>query len=208
MRKLLFVLALSALTFLFPAHPEAVPLPEGPAAGAERVETQDGIALLVTYSGRGSRSEARHHFVEIHGVLVPDFFSRLKYKNYAFQFVSRNYLWGDDGYVRTEEFSLSESASPVTEEQLKKGWYQGTERLAGTPEDWVWGEWNGGALFAAPEKLREAATELNLTQLQRDGSLFPALLRPQPAEKDPGETGETSPEDVLKALEETLNEKK
>ena len=119
MRKLLFVLALSALTFLFPAHPEAVPLPEGPAAGAERVETQDGIALLVTYSGRGSRSEARHHFVEIHGVLVPDFFSRLKYKNYAFQFVSRNYLWGDDGYVRTEEFSLSEAASPVTEEQLK-----------------------------------------------------------------------------------------
>ena len=103
---------------------------------------------------------------------------------------------------------MAESPVAAPEELLERGWYEGAERLAGTPENWIWGGWNGGSLFAAPEKLAEAARELKLPQLPRDGSPFQELIPPQPVEKEPGKSGGASREEALTALEEALKEKK
>lgn len=206
---------LIALVLMFcclPAGADAA-LPAGPAPDAERVETPEGITFITTYSARGSRSEARHHYLEIGGFPVPDVFSRLKYRDCSFVFSSRQHLWGDDGYVQTGDLAVPESPSAVEEKQLEKGWYEGAERLSGTPENWIWGAWEGGSLFAAPEKLAEAAKELKLPVLPREGSPLYEALRPVPAEPD-AESPEKKTQDTvsgdeaLKALEESFKEKK
>lgn len=203
----LVLIILAALLCIFPAGAVAV-LPGGPAPDVEREETPEGITFITAYSARGSRSEARHHYIEIEGFSVPDVFSQLKYKDFPFVFISRQYHWGDDGYVRAGELAVPESTSAVAEELLERGWYEGAERLSGTPGNWIWGAWKGGSLFAAPEKLAEAAKELNLPPLPRDGSPFSELIPPQPVEKEPGKSGGASGEEALKALEEALQKKK
>ena len=195
-----------------PAGADAV-LPAGPAPDEERVETPDGITFITAYSARGSRSEGRHHYLEIGGFSVPDVFSRLKYRDFSFVFVSRKYLWGDDGYVRTGNLAVPESPSAVDEKQLEKGWYEGAERLSGTPEHWIWGAWEGGSIFAAPEKLAEAVKELKLPVLPREGSPLYEALRPVQEEPDAGPSEKktqdpVSGDEALKALEEELKEKK
>ncbi|MBL3540013.1 hypothetical protein [Aminivibrio sp.] len=177
------LIVLAVLLCIVPAGADAG-LPGGPVPDMEREETPEGITFITAYSARGSRSEARHHYIEIEGFLVPDVFSRLKYKDFPFEFISRQNHWGDDGYVLAGELVVPESPSAVAEEQLEKGWYEGPERLSGTPGNWVWGTWEGGSLFAAPEKLAEAAKELKLPLLPRDGSPFQELILPRPVEKE------------------------
>jgi len=108
---------------------------------------------------------------------------------------------------------VPESPSAVDEKQLEKGWYEGAERLSGTPEHWIWGAWEGGSIFAAPEKLAEAVKELKLPVLPREGSPLYEALRPVQEEPDAGPSEKktqdpVSGDEALKALEEELKEKK
>ena len=78
------LIVLASLLCIFPAGAYAVPAPD-----VEREETPEGITYITAYSARGSRSEGRHHYLEIGGFSVPDVFSRLKYRDFSFVFVSR-----------------------------------------------------------------------------------------------------------------------
>lgn len=66
------LIVLASLLCIFPAGAYAVPAPD-----VEREETPEGITYITAYSARGSRSEARHHYLEIEGFSVPDVFSQL-----------------------------------------------------------------------------------------------------------------------------------
>lgn len=185
--------------------------PEKLTGSGEETENLDELTLITTFSARGSRSEARHHFLKIEGYSVPDVFLRLKYGKYTFTFNARNNQWGDDGYLRSPGFEISPSSDLLSEELRKTGWYEGRERLEGTPENWIYGEWENSAVFSAPEKLTEAVKTLNPPILSRYGKRINLPLRPLPhnsLEEKGGTSKKAASADAMEVLEETLKEEK
>lgn len=205
----LFILVLAC--FLFSVESAAAQRPTDLPTEPEIIKISDEVQVLRFYGAKGTRSESRHHYLEIEGKRVPDVFSKLVYKDLSFTFAFRNNLWGDDGYLRSGDSPIPHSPSPVSAEQLKKGWYEGREQLEGTPENWAYGEWKNGGLFAAPEKLSEAADSLKLPILPREGSDMLFIPKEEPVQKeeerDEGKKEDIS-EETLKALEEALKKNK
>ncbi|NLB83122.1 MAG: hypothetical protein GX791_02625 [Synergistaceae bacterium] len=197
-KLLILFLACFLLSVESAAAQRTADLPSEP----EIIRISDEVQVLRFYGAKGTRSESRHHYLEIEGKRIPDVFSKLVYKDLSFTFASRHYLWGDDGYFRSGDSPIPHSPSPAPTEQLEKGWYEGRKKLVGTPENWVYGEWKDGGIFAAPEKLSEAADSLKLPILPRDTSGIPLILdaedtKPAKGKKDE-ENNEGLSEDALK----------
>jgi hypothetical protein len=130
-----------------------------------------GLRQKLTYSAKGTRSEARHSFLYIEDNLVPDTFTYVEYKKSAWSFENRNYMWGDDGYWPTEAHNVIESSQKFTEEMEKQGWYKGNQILRGTPDHWVYVEWRGGSAFIAPDKIESFLENYSLPILPREGQV-------------------------------------
>lgn len=209
MKNMLKLLVLFFTVFLvFPA----VPAP-GQTSGEnpeepEIITVSEDVRILRYYSARGTRSEARHHYLEIEGERIPDVFSKVVYKGLSFTFGSRKYHWGDDGYLRGSDAEVTGSPSPISAEQLERGWYEGGGILQGTPENWIYGEWKGGALLAAPEKLGWAVKTLDLPVIPRDASGIGLILAPENTKPVQEKNDEGLSEDALKSLEEALKKRK
>jgi len=209
MKNILKLLVLFFTVFLvFPA----VPAP-GQTSGEnpeepEIITVSEDVRILRYYSARGTRSEARHHYLEIEGERIPDVFSKVVYKGLSFTFGSRKYHWGDDGYLRGSDAEVTGSPSPISAEQLERGWYEGGGILQGTPENWIYGEWKGGALLAAPEKLGWAVETLDLPVIPRDASGIGLILAPENTKPVQEKNDEGLSEDALKSLEEALKKRK
>jgi len=209
MKNMLKLLVLFFTVFLvFPA----VPAP-GQTSGEnpeepEIITVSEDVRILRYYSARGTRSEARHHYLEIEGERIPDVFSKVVYKGLSFTFGSRKYHWGDDGYLRGSDTEVTGSPSPISAEQLERGWYEGGGILQGTPENWIYGEWKGGALLAAPEKLGWAVETLDLPVIPRDASGIGLILAPENTKPVQEKNDEGLSEDALKSLEEALKKRK
>ena len=209
MKNMLKLLVLFFTVFLvFPA----VPAP-GQTSGEnpeepEIITVSEDVRILRYYSARGTRSEARHHYLEIEGERIPDVFSKVVYKGLSFTFGSRKYHWGDDGYLRGSDAEVTGSPSPISAEQLERGWYEGGGILQWTPENWIYGEWKGGALLAAPEKLGWAVETLDLPVIPRDASGIGLILAPENTKPVQEKNDEGLSEDALKSLEEALKKRK
>jgi hypothetical protein len=209
MKNMLKLLVLFFTVFLvFPA----VPAP-GQTSGEnpeepEIITVSEDVRILRYYSARGTRSEARHHYLEIEGERIPDVFSKVVYKGLSFTFGSRKYHWGDDGYLRGSDAEVTGSPSPISAEQLERGWHEGGGILQGTPENWIYGEWKGGALLAAPEKLGWAVETLDLPVIPRDASGIGLILAPENTKPVQEKNDEGLSEDALKSLEEALKKRK
>ena len=209
MKNMLKLLVLFFTVFLvFPA----VPAP-GQTSGEnpeepEIITVSEDVRILRYYSARGTRSEARHHYLEIEGERIPDVFSKVVYKGFSFTFGSRKYHWGDDGYLRGSDAEVTGSPSPISAEQLERGWHEGGGILQGTPENWIYGEWKGGALLAAPEKLGWAVETLDLPVIPRDASGIGLILAPENTKPVQEKNDEGLSEDALKSLEEALKKRK
>ena len=208
MKNMLKLLALFAAFLVFPAVPAPGQTPGESPEEPEIITVSEDVRILRYYSARGTRSEARHHYLEIEGERIPDVFSKVIYKGLSFTFGSRKYTWGDDGYLRGPDAAVPGSASPVPGEQLERGWYEGGEILKGTPENWIYGEWKAGALLAAPEKLGQAVETLDLPVLPRDASGIGLILAPENTQPAQEKKDEGLSEDALKSLEEALKKRK
>jgi len=209
MKNMLKLLVLFFTVFLVSP---AVPAP-GQTSGEnpeepEIITVSEDVRILRYYSARGTRSEARHHYLEIEGERIPDVFSKVVYKGLSFTFGSRKYHWGDDGYLRGSDAEVTGSPSPISAEQLERGWYEGGGILQGTPENWIYGEWKGGALLAAPEKLGWAVETLDLPVIPRDASGIGLILAPENTKPVQEKNDEGLSEDALKSLEEALKKRK
>lgn len=202
------LLILFLACFLLSVKPAAAQRPSNVPEEPEIIRISDEVQILRFYGAKGTRSESRHHYLEIEGKRVPDAFSKLVYKDLSFTFASRHNLWGDDGYLRSEDSPIPHSPTPASAEQFEKGWYEGREKLEGIPENWIYGEWKNGGIFAAPEKLSEAADSLKLPILPREGSEKLLILKDEPVQKEEEGKTEDVSEDTLKDLEEALKKNK
>lgn len=113
------------------------------------------LTHYLTYSAKGTRSEARHGHLRINGKEVPKAFSCVAYGGRSYSMRYRSNLWGADGYHPDSPARLPlESSAPVSRTALARGYYLGSERLSGTPSTWIFVRWDKEkAAFAAPDKL-------------------------------------------------------
>lgn len=109
------------------------------------------IEHSITYSNKGTRSEAKHGHLFIHGKEIPDIFTLVFYREQVFKFHQRTQLWGNDGYFAIEgaqgKIILKESSAEIGRDSLSRGWYNGKEKLSGTPANWLYVEWDEGTAF-------------------------------------------------------------
>lgn len=133
----------------------------------------------VTYTNKGSRSEAKHGHLFINDIEIPDVFTRVISSDIEYRFYKRKYLWGKDGYFPVKESEtkqIKNTSNQITIKDLEKGWYTGKERRTGTPETWFYTEWDNGSAFVDPETVLKMTKVLDLQKIPRwDGvKKFPA----------------------------------
>jgi hypothetical protein len=143
-------------------------LPGKPGDEEEPAKLCEGMFHRVTYSAKGTRSEARHGHLEIEGYALPDVFTELSYQEVGVSFYSRSHLWGDDGYWPDARVSLPEQEGPpLSEEAKERGWILADKVPADIPEEWVWVKWKDGSAFVDAESLKDFINEMELPLLQR-----------------------------------------
>jgi hypothetical protein len=108
----------------------------------------------LTYTAKGTRSEARHGHLKIDGQEVPWAFSQIVVGDAAYRLRSRTEMWGDDGYHPDPSVPRpSESPLEMSEEAAAQGYYCGSKRLRGTPENWLYVKWCGQSAFVAADRI-------------------------------------------------------
>jgi len=128
------------------------------------------ISHTITYSNKGSRSEAQHGFLAIDGYDVPDNFTFLQYGltgGRAFSFTTRSHLWGSDGYWPTEARIIPIGEGAFDDADLKQGWVQTPSQIPGIPQNWVYVEWLEGSAFVAPSSMEAMVEALNIPFIPR-----------------------------------------
>lgn len=119
------------------------------------------VSHEITYSAKGTRSEARHGHLLVDGIEVPWVFSRVVCGPTFYVLQFRGNLWGDDGYWPDASASApSEAGTQIPVGSLKKGYFLSSKRLAGTPAGWIWVQWGSDkAAFVAPDRLEQLIRE-------------------------------------------------
>lgn len=139
-----------------------------PGPGKENACT---VVHKISYSNKGTRSEARHGHLFVNGNELPDAFSFVTCGDRSFRFYSRVHLWGSDGYfpLMKEEVSyIQYSEKIVGKKILKKGYYPGPVKYSDTPLSWMYVEFVGGSAFVNPEKVLDMLYELKPPRLDRE----------------------------------------
>ncbi|MGC9490608.1 MAG: hypothetical protein ACP5CD_05220 [Thermovirgaceae bacterium] len=147
----------------------SIPQRPGPEEEKEEpVELCKGMYHRISYSAKGTRSEARHGHLEIEGYALPDAFTRLFYREVGVGFRTRSHLWGEDGYWPDAGVSLpEEEGPPLPEEAKERGWILADKIPADIPEEWVWVKWKDGSAFVDAECLKDFINEMKLPLLER-----------------------------------------
>ena len=83
-----------------------------------------GVSHEITYTAKGTRSEARHGHLFVDGRDVPWVFSRVVCGETSYRLRFRSNLWGDDGYwPEVPAYTPPEEGTPLAAESLEKGYF-------------------------------------------------------------------------------------
>jgi hypothetical protein len=122
------------------------------------------IEHYLTYSAKGTRSEARHGHLSINGEEIPWAFKTVNFNGKTYTLNFRNHLWGTDGYHQDSVPAiLAVSEDILSAEYLSKGYCLANKRPVGLPESWIFVTWGQGeSAFVAPDAIKELIKERNI----------------------------------------------
>ncbi len=124
----------------------------------------------VSYSNRGTRSEARHGHLFLNEKEIPDVYRLVICSGRAFRFFQRRHMWGRDGYFPVEireDGEIAEGSTVAGKDAIERGYYRGNVRHSNTPENWMFVKWDGGAAFVSPERIIDLDGVLQLKIIPR-----------------------------------------
>ncbi len=154
-------------------------IPQRPGSGDEGIEGEEpaelceGMFHRITFSAKGTRSEARHGFIEVEGYTLPDVFTEVVYRGIGVGFRTRSHMWGDDGYWPDARVSLPEEKGPaLSAEARERGWAMTDETPEKLPENWAFVKWKDGSAFVTADCLKDFVEEMELPLLERYGELM------------------------------------
>lgn len=161
------------------------------------------VEHYLTYTSKGTRSEARHGHLRINATAVPYGFERIVAGDQSFAMYFRKYHWGDDGYHRAEPPYFPPSSSlNLTGKQIEKGYVLGGERYQNTPDQWIYVEWKGGRAFVDPQFLNTLIKDQGIRTYSPFAPEKGSGGFVRPGGKDAGPSKKS--DEALKSLGETL----
>lgn len=131
------------------------------------------IKHTISYSHKGTRSEAQHGHLKINNKKFTSHFSYIIANNKHFSFFTRQHLWGFDGYhpVINKEMQLILKTAKISinKKQLATGWYLGNKKLQNTPLNWIYLKWQTGSGFVSFDKINDLIKVKKIPFLKRRG---------------------------------------
>lgn len=121
----------------------------------------------VYVTNEGTRSEGRSHFLAFGGMVLPDVFERVFANGKGYSFVSKRNLWGDDGYVPDDTIAVPSISGGFLGLDAERGYYLGSERKGGTPDDWFRAERLGLIAFIDPCRIESFLAAYPLAEIPR-----------------------------------------
>jgi hypothetical protein len=111
----------------------------------------------IKYTNKGSRSEGRSGYLKINDIVIPDCFTLVVADDKVYYFITKNTLWGDDGYFPVADKS-AESFYPsvnkrISESDLSRGWSEIEGHYTNVPSFWIFVKWYNGSAAVDPEKM-------------------------------------------------------
>ncbi len=121
------------------------------------------------YSHKGTKSEARHGFLEINGKNIPDVFRYVKTNQGEYKFFQRTNMWGNDGYhpIKKSEIKIKTINGQMSEAAIKNKYYIASYKFKNTPANWIFVAWDKEKAFVSPEKLFGFIKIFNLKKISR-----------------------------------------
>ena len=124
----------------------------------------------VSFSHKGTRSEAQHGYLYLKGRAIPDVYRLVICNGSVFRFFQRRHMWGRDGYfpVKTGEYGeIVKGSTDAGTDVIQRGYYRGNVRHRNTPESWIFVRWDGGSAFVSPERIADLGMVLSLRAIPR-----------------------------------------
>lgn len=134
----------------------------------------------VTYSAKGTRSEAQQGHLSLNGVEVPKCFTRIWLEDKVYCFKQRVHPWGSYGYWPCDPvIPPIPIQNKLTTAERQQGWRLGEAQPEDMPKSWVNVQWKDGSAWAAPEALGKLAEDQGLPVLERLPMEFVPLRKKQ-----------------------------
>lgn len=142
--------------------------------------TKLSVVHEIKYSNKGTRSEGRSGYLKINGKLLRDCFNLVVAGGKVYTFMSKQMIWGDDGYMPLE-IESPENYWPAADKTLSdadiaRGWYEENLRCTNTPQDWIFVKWSSGSASVSPDKIEELIKVKFLNDIPRN-TMFDSLVK-------------------------------
>ncbi|MBN2436873.1 MAG: hypothetical protein JXK07_16550 [Spirochaetes bacterium] len=116
-------------------------------------------------------NDKKQGVISIDGKQFPQIFIFVQDKDYAYLFAYDLKKSSVLGYNKTDKIKIKNSDTEITDEELSRGWYLGSNCKAGTPLCWIFAQWNGGSAFINSEGINEVISD------EPFNSIFPLSIK-------------------------------
>ncbi len=172
MKKLLLLLFPAVFAFLSYGCNAGSVKPDGICA-------KPFVRLDIKITAKGTKSEGRSSYMSINGIPVPDCFNMVIADGRVYTFITKRYLWGDDGYFQDTDVKMESVYPPagkrIGDADIESGWSEISERYLNVPEGWVFVKWDGGSAAVSPEKISLLVETKKISRIQRN-AMFDRMM--------------------------------
>ncbi|HRX14922.1 MAG TPA: hypothetical protein P5123_01260 [Spirochaetota bacterium] len=116
-------------------------------------------------------NDKKQGVISIDGQQFPQIFIFVQDKDHAYLFAYDLKKSSVLGYNKTDKIKIKNSDTKITDEELSRGWYLGSNFKVGTPLCWIFVQWNGGSAFISSEGINEIISD------EPFNSIFPLSIR-------------------------------
>mgnify|MGYP001171561092 FL=1 len=141
-------------------------------ATAKTSSSKLSVTHEVKYTNKGTRSEGRSGYLKINDIVIPDCFTLVVADNKAYYFITKNTLWGDDGYFpvadKPAEFFYPAVNKSISDSDLARCWIEVEGRYLNIPANWIFVKWYNGSAAVSPEKIDEFVKSKSFSRIPRN----------------------------------------
>lgn len=122
----------------------------------DSAETNRSVTHEIITTNKGTKSEGTTGKLKVGNYYIPAIFMYVTYSEKSYKFIANNKLWGQHEYFPMEK-KLAETMSKkeINQSDLDLGYYIGTEKLKGTPTNWIYVKWNTNSAYIDLERIEE-----------------------------------------------------
>lgn len=122
----------------------------------ENTEKSKEIIHEIVITNKGTKSEGTVGKLKVGEYYIPAIFMYVTDSEKTYKFTVNNKLWGQHEYFPMEKKLVETmSTKEIGQTEFDLGYYIGTSKLKGTPNNWIYVKWNTNSAYIDLEKIEE-----------------------------------------------------